>query len=142
MNTMKKISTCAAVCGLLAFLVLPVAAMHHEVKIAEPSGLGKYLTDTQGMALYMFKQDSPGHSACSGGCVANWPLFYREKVVPPRGLASDDFGTISREDGAMQTTFRGYPLYYFKEDKKPGDTKGNGMMDVWYLIDPDDFPSE
>ena len=142
MNTMIKISTCAAAFGLLAVLVLPAVAMHHEVKIAETSGLGKYLTDTEGMTLYMFKQDSPGQSACSGGCVENWPLFYREQVTPPKGLMSDDFGTITRGDGARQTTFRGYPLYYFKGDKKPGDTRGNGVMDIWYLIDPQDFPSE
>jgi predicted lipoprotein with Yx(FWY)xxD motif len=137
---MKKFFTFVTVFGLLALLVLPAAAMHHEVKIAEAAGIGKYLTDTEGMTLYWFKKDSKGQSACSGPCVGNWPLFYRQNVAPPAGLSSDDFGAITREDGAMQTTFRGYPLYYFKGDAKPGDTKGNDMMDVWYVVNPGNFP--
>lgn len=137
---MKKLFTFVAAFGLLALLVLPAAAMHHEMKIAETAGIGKYLTDTEGMTLYWFKSDSPGQSACTGGCVGNWPLFYRENVAPPAGLTADDFGAITREDGAKQTTFRGYPLYYFKGDAKPGETKGSEMMDLWYVVDPGNFP--
>lgn len=137
---MKKFFTFVMAFSLLALLVLPAAAMHHEMKIAETAGIGKYLTDTEGMTLYWFKNDSTGHSACTGGCVGNWPLFHREKVAPPAGLSSDEFGTITREDGAKQATFRGYPLYYFKGDAKPGDTKGNDMMDLWYVVDPGNFP--
>lgn len=47
---------------------------------------------------------------------------------------------ITREDGKKQTTFRGYPLYYWAGDKAPGDTKGQGMKNVWYVIDPAKFP--
>lgn len=137
---MKKFITFAAVFGLLALLVLPAAAMHHELKITEAAGVGKYLTDTEGMTLYWFKTDSPGHSTCAGGCVSNWPVFFREKVASPAGLAADEFGTITREDGARQTTFRGYPLYYYKGDIKAGETKGNGMMDLWYVVKPGNFP--
>jgi predicted lipoprotein with Yx(FWY)xxD motif len=137
---MKKLYTLAAVFGLVALFVLPSAAMHHEVKVAEKAGVGRYLSDAEGMTLYWFKKDSVGRSACAGPCVDNWPLFYREKVAPPEGLGTGDFGAIAREDGAMQTTFRGYPLYYFKGDAKPGDTAGNGLKNVWYVVDPDNFP--
>ena len=136
---MKKALTIAVFFSLLACFALPAAAMHHEVKIADKPGVGKYLTDAEGMTLYMFKKDSPGISACSGGCVSNWPLYYREQVAPPAGVPADDFGTITREDGAKQTTFRGYPLYYFKGDEKAGDTSGNEMMNAWYVIDPGNF---
>ncbi|MGE4543272.1 MAG: hypothetical protein AB7D06_04080 [Pedobacter sp.] len=137
---MKRLHILVAAIGLLALFALPAAAMHHEIKIFEKPGIGRYLTDTEGMALYFFKNDSVGESVCTGGCVNNWPLFYRPQIEPPDGLDASDFGTITRKDGAMQTTFRGFPLYYFKGDVAPGDTKGNDMMDVWYVIDPDDFP--
>jgi len=52
----------------------------------------------------------------------------------------EDFGTITREDGKKQTTFRGYPLYYWGGDKAQGDTAGQGVNNVWYVIDPANFP--
>ncbi len=137
---MKKLCTFAAMFGLVALMVLPSAAMHHEVKIADQAGIGRYLTDAEGMTLYWFAKDSVGRSACVGRCVDNWPLFHRAKVAPTDDLKAEDFDAIVREDGAMQTTFRGYPLYYFKGDAKPGDVSGNGMMDVWHVVDPDNFP--
>jgi predicted lipoprotein with Yx(FWY)xxD motif len=115
-------------------------AMHHEVKIAEKEGLGKYITDTESKALYWFKKDSPGKSTCSGACVENWPVYFREKVEPPKGISKEDFGTITREDGKKQTTFRGYPLYYWSGDTKKGDTKGQGIKGVWFVVNPEDFP--
>jgi len=137
---MKKLIFLSATVGLLTLLALPVFGMHHEVKIAEKEGIGTYLTDTEGMTLYWFEKDSMNHSSCSGMCVGNWPVYFRENVAAPAGTNADDFGTITRDDGAKQTTFRGYPLYYFKGDKKAGDTNGNDMMDAWYVVNPDDFP--
>lgn len=115
-------------------------AMHHAVKISSKEGIGNYLTDTEGMTLYWFAKDSTGQSSCSGGCLEKWPIFYRETVAPPDGVLADDFATITREDGAKQTTFRGYPLYYFVNDKAAGDTTGEGLKEVWFVVDPDNFP--
>jgi len=103
------------------------------------AGIGKYLTDTEGKALYQFKKDSPGTSACTGPCLEKWPIYYRETVAAPKGI-KEDFGTITREDGKKQTTFRGYPLYYWNNDKKTGETTGQGVNSVWYVINPDNFP--
>jgi predicted lipoprotein with Yx(FWY)xxD motif len=116
-------------------------ADHHAVKIAEKEGIGKYLTDAKGMTLYWFKKDTPGKSACAGACVDKWPLYYRESVAPPAGVKAEDFGTIAREDGKKQTTFRGYPLYYWFQDMKAGDTAGNQVNGVWFVIDPGAFPT-
>lgn len=139
-GNMKKIG----VIGFIVFFTvvwLGVAqADHHAVKIAEKEGVGKYLTDAKGMALYWFKKDAPGKSACTGDCVAKWPLYYRESLAPPEGIKAEDFGTITREDGKKQTTFRGYPLYYWFQDSKPGDTSGNKVNNVWFVIDPAAFP--
>lgn len=127
---------------LLLALTLPCPALadHHAIKIAAGNDGGQYLTDAKGMALYWFKQDSPDKSTCAGPCAQNWPIYYREAVAPPAGIAASDFATISREDGQKQTTFRGYPLYYWKGDEKAGDTRGQGVRGVWFLIDPANFP--
>jgi len=134
--------------SVLAGFIVFVAAVwlgiadadNHAVTVAEKEDIGKYLTDAKGMTLYWFKKDVPGKSNCTGGCVEKWPLYFREKVAPSAGLKTDDFGTISREDGKKQTTFRGYPLYYWFQDTKPGDASGNKVNDVWFVIDPSNFP--
>jgi len=116
-------------------------ADHHAVKVYENSAYEKFLVDSKGMTLYWFKNDSTGVSACAGQCAQNWPVFYRETVAPVgEGISAADFGTITRGDGAKQTTFRGYPLYYFIKDTKPEDTMGNGVKSVWFTIDPTKFP--
>ena len=33
-------------------------------------------------------------------------------------------GTITRDDGTLQVTYNGLPLYFFKNDKAPGDANG------------------
>jgi len=132
-----------ALCGGILLVVLiagPVPADHHAITISMKDGVGHYLTDADGKTLYWFKMDSSGQSACKDGCLEKWPIYYREKVVPPTDINAGDFGTITRADGSKQTTFRGFPLYYFFKDKKPGDTFGQGVKDVWFVIDPGGFP--
>jgi predicted lipoprotein with Yx(FWY)xxD motif len=126
---------------LVMFVAVSAWGMEHAVKISEKAGVGKYLVDDEGKTLYWFMKDSMGMSACNGPCVEHWPLFYDETVAPAEELSAADFTTITREDGAMQTTFRGYPLYYFAGDAAAGDTNGQGKNEVWYVIDPDNFPA-
>ena len=115
-------------------------AMDHAVQKMNKDGVGNYLADAKGMTLYWFKKDSPGKSACAGPCVEKWPIYFREKVKAGEGLKDEDFGTITRDDGKKQSTFRGYPLYYWAGDKAKGDTSGQGVKDVWYVVDPANFP--
>ena len=122
-----------AVAGSLA---LGARADHHAVKVAAKDKVGSYLADAKGMTLYVFRKDSAGKSTCAGECVARWPLFYREQVGAMGDLEASDFGTITREDGQKQTTYKGMPLYYFAGDKAPGDVKGQGVKDVWFVAAP------
>jgi predicted lipoprotein with Yx(FWY)xxD motif len=109
------------------------------VQVKKKEGVGSYLADSKGMTLYYFKKDAPGKSTCTGPCLELWPAFYVEKVKAPAKVKAKDFGKIKREDGKEQTTFKGYPLYYFSKDAKPGDTAGQGVKDVWYVVDPAKF---
>lgn len=132
--------------GFKVFAVIAVAlaltagtAFAENVKVMSKGGVGDYLADAEGMTLYYFKNDSSGKSTCYGKCVRNWPIYYVDGVEVPEGLDAKDFGTITRDDGKKQTTFRGYPLYYFISDGSPGDTKGEGIGDVWYVVNPAKF---
>jgi len=125
---------------LVAVLALTAGvAFGESVKVMTKAGVGNYLADSEGMTLYYFKNDSPGESTCTGGCLDNWPVFYEEEITVPEGLDEADFDTIDREDGTEQTTFKGYPLYYFVADENPGDTKGEGVGGVWFVVDPASF---
>jgi len=137
---MKKLFWAAILVLMMALSPAMALAMNHAVKIAEKQEVGKYLTDAAGKTLYWFKKDAPDKSACAGPCVEKWPLYYREAVAPPAGLNTADFGAITRADGQKQSTFRGFPLYYWMGDAKPGDTAGQGLNDVWFVIDPGNFP--
>ena len=46
-------------------------------------------------------------------------------------------GTITRDDGSTQVTYNGWPLYYFHEDVAAGDTNGQGVEGVWFLVSPE-----
>lgn len=137
---MKKATLILIVATLTLFSAATAFADHHAVKSVYKEGVGHYFTDAKGMSLYWFVKDSAGKSVCAGGCLEKWPAYYRPTIAPPAGVDAADFGTITREDGKKQTTFRGYPLYYFFKDQQAGDTKGQGVKNVWYLIDPANFP--
>ena len=127
-------------CAMTLVLALVVAGIaladNHAIKVSEKAGIGKFMTDAKGMTLYIFKKDSPGKSACAGPCVEKWPIYYRETVAAGEGTNAADFGTITREDGKKQTTYKGWPLYYFVGDKASGDATGQGVGGNWYVANP------
>ena len=134
---MRERAVIYAMCAVLSLALAGTAlADSHAIKVSEKAGVGKFLTDTKGMTLYIFKKDSPGKSVCAGPCVEKWPLYSREKVEVPKGVNAGDFGTITREDGKRQTTYKGWPLYYFAGDKTSGDVSGQGVGNVWFVANP------
>jgi predicted lipoprotein with Yx(FWY)xxD motif len=99
--------------------------------------LGDVLVDAKGMTLYAFTADANGKSACTGDCLANWPVLIGEGATPGTGLDAEDFKSIVRDDGAKQVTFYGMPLYTFAGDKAAGDVNGQGLGGKWYVIKAD-----
>ena len=105
------------------------------LQLLENEEVGEYLADSDGMALYYFKNDEPGKSNASGDVLESWPAFTAEEFEVPTGFDEDDFDTIEREDtGEEQVTYKEYPLYYFAKDKKNGDVNGEGVKEVWYIV--------
>jgi predicted lipoprotein with Yx(FWY)xxD motif len=127
--------------GLDAVAATPAAspaAAGTTVATMDSDEYGAYLTDAEGMALYIFTNDVPdsGESACYDQCEENWPVLSAEEPLTlPEGVPGE-LGLIERTDGTMQVTYNGWPLYYWVKDVAPGDTTGHGVGDVWYLINP------
>lgn len=135
MRTVRNIAA-RVMAGFIMVMAFSVMASAATVEVKTSDAVGSYLTDEKGMSLYLFKKDSPGKSACSGACVDKWPLFFAEKPTLAKGLNADDFGVIKREDGKSQSTYKGWPLYYFIKDVKAGDTTGHAVNNVWYVVAP------
>jgi predicted lipoprotein with Yx(FWY)xxD motif len=112
----------------------------YSVMISTSASLGNYLVDGAGQTLYWYTKDSAGISACTGNCLKNWPAFAASSFIVPSALNPADFGTLTRDDGTTQATYKGFPLYYWVNDKKRGDTTGQDVGKVWYVIDPAKFP--
>lgn len=137
---MKKLAVAVFGIAMLAGWSSLLFAADPTVGIASKAGLGNYLVNKMGWTLYWSTKDSPGKSVCEGQCLEKWPTFFRKSITVPAGLKAKDFGTLTRPDGTKQTTFRGNPLYYWANDMAKGDTKGQGINDVWFVIDPAKFP--
>ncbi len=112
----------------------------YTVNVSSKPDIGNYLVDAKGMTLYYVTRDAPGKSNITVPVLNNWPIFYFEGGALPPSLNASDFGTIVRDDGKEQSTYRRWPLYYYINDKAPGDTNGNGVGGVWFVIDPANFP--
>jgi predicted lipoprotein with Yx(FWY)xxD motif len=110
--------------------------MVHAVELAD-SSLGMILVDTEGRTLYGFAQDSDGMPTCYDACATNWPpLVGADDAVVGDGLNQALLQPFERTDGMTQLSY-GWPLYYFANDSAPGDTNGQGVGDVWYVIGAD-----
>jgi len=116
-----------------------------DISTSSKSGIGKYLVTAEGRTLYYFALDVPavgGQAAvsnCADGCLPFWPIFHVDTPSVSGGLNAADFGELVRADGARQTTFKGWPLYYFAGDHTAGDTNGDNLggprpTDLWFVI--------
>ena len=107
----------------------------HDLNLAQ-TDLGQILTDADGYTVYLFTNDEQGAgtSACEGDCIAAWPVV-GEITSPSGALDADLVGSIERSDGTVQATYNGWPLYRFANDEVIGDTNGQGVNDIWWVLD-------
>ena len=99
---------------------------------------GIWLTNSAGQALYIYTKDKGTTSECYGACATAWPPLTATGQVTISGKysVSKDLGFTTRTDGTKQITYGGHPLYYFKGDTASGQTNGEGVEGVWFLIGP------
>ena len=98
------------------------------------SDLGDILADGEGRTLYLFNPDAQGDPTCYDDCADAWPALVDE-VAAGEGVDESLLGTATRTDGGAQVTYNGWPLYYFSGDAAAGDTNGQGLNDVWWVVD-------
>lgn len=98
----------------------------------------KLVAGSNGMTVYSFTKDvkDSGKSNCTGGCATTWPpLTVAAGGTPTAGTGvTGKLATITRDDGSLQVTYNGLPLYFFSGDTAPGD--GKGVYTNWEAVAP------
>jgi predicted lipoprotein with Yx(FWY)xxD motif len=114
------------------------AASGRGIKTASTS-IGKVLTNSAGFTLYWFAIDTKTASKCYGTCASFWPPVIGKATAASGVSLPGMFGTIKRKNGQLQATYDGHPLYTYKGDTSPGQTKGNGLNisgGLWHAVSP------
>ena len=107
------------------------------VSVSNHDEYGKLLVGPDKMTLYLFTNDKKSMSTCYDSCAQTWPPLTVKGKPSAGDSVTASLGTTKRKDGSMQVTAAGQPLYYYAPDEKPGDTKGQEVGDVWYVVGPD-----
>ncbi|MFF0448179.1 hypothetical protein ACFYT4_17520 [Streptomyces sp. NPDC004609] len=115
----------------------PKPAAISSIKIAD-SSLGRILVDETGRTLYGFTKDKPGTTTCDADCIAVWPaLTSAENISAGPGADASLVKETTLGEGAEQTTYGDWPLYYYVGDATPGDVNGQGLDSEWFVIAAD-----
>lgn len=115
----------------LAFAITPSLAEDYvggAIKTMDVGGK-EVLTDAKGMSLYTWKNDAVGVSNCYDQCAVNWPPL----LAAADATAEGDFTIVDRKDGTKIWAYKGWPLYLWIKDVKPGDITGDGVGGTWVL---------
>jgi len=116
-----------------AALALSSAAALAQAPAREAaSPLGPILADEAGRTLYVYDRDEPGVSHCYDMCATNWPPFLAATDARPEG----DWTLVQRTDGSAMWAYKGRPLYYWVNDREPGQVTGDGVGGVWHAAMP------
>ncbi|WP_305788795.1 hypothetical protein [Symbioplanes lichenis] len=111
-----------------------------QLTAARAGALDPVLVNGAGLTLYRFDQDSadPPRATCDGECATTWPPVTVEAdgKIFIAGVAEDKVGVVKREDGRLQVTVGGWPVYRFAQDTEAGDTKGQGVKGTWFGVTP------
>src|SRR4051794_38051096 len=115
-------------------------AMGAKVALRKVS-FGTVLVGPNSHTVYLFLKDKGTTSQCNGKCAVVWaPLTTSGQPQAGSGLKASLLGTTKRNDGTMQVTYGGHPIYYYDDDKKPGMTEGEGKKEFgaeWYAVGAD-----
>lgn len=115
----------------------PMAMGATTVVVKSDPKLGDFLTDSEGRTLYLFINDTEmGVSTCGGDCLKNWPAYTAaEPLTLPEGV-DGELTLVDTPDGVKTVAYNGIPLYYFGGDTEAGQTNGQGIGGVWWVVAP------
>ena len=132
-----KLTVFAALIGAGLLAAGAVASPRTSTISLRSTAVGKVLVAANGHTLYLFTADKGKRSTCYGQCAAYWPPLIASKPSVGAGLKASMLGTTKRKDGKLQVTYGGHPLYYFVQDKKAGQVKGQGFVHFggsWWVV--------
>jgi predicted lipoprotein with Yx(FWY)xxD motif len=116
------------------------AAQARATLSVRSSDYGRILFDGRGYALYAFTSDPRGRSVCTGACARAWPPYVvRGKLRAGAGVKAELLGTIRRAGGSRQVTYAGRPLYYYVNDRRPGEVRCQNVFEfggLWLVVRP------
>lgn len=113
--------------GVMAVSAMAAASPNPTLKTGTSAKFGAVLTDARGMTVYTYTKDKPNQSNCTGDCLSDWPPVVASGQLRLAPGIPGTIGSITRPGNKVkQVTYNQKPLYYFTDDKKPGDVTGNG----------------
>lgn len=104
--------------------------------------LGTVLVNSKGQTLYMFAPDKGQKVTCTSSCAAVWPPVMLAKGATPvaaGGAKQKLLGSDHDPAGGRVVTYRGWPLYTYVVDRKPGQATGQATNlngGLWYVLAP------
>jgi predicted lipoprotein with Yx(FWY)xxD motif len=109
--------------------------------VATKPGVGVYLTDAQGRAVYVLDDGTGATVACTGTCATSFvPVAGNaSKAAGDTALKADLIGVTTLPDGTIQVTYAGKPLYYSNQDQGASTVSAQGMKSgktTSYLVSP------
>lgn len=91
------------------------------------------LTTFNGKTLYVRTSDPAPGSSCTGQCAQMWPPFLSSGTVDSTVPLGGNL-TVQMTANGKQVEYNGHPLYTYSGDTAPGQTKGQGVGNVWQTI--------
>jgi predicted lipoprotein with Yx(FWY)xxD motif len=129
MNFRKLLAVAATAALLSTSVALAEDYLGGAVKSVDIGGK-MVLTDAKGMTLYIWDKDTVGVSSnCYDQCAVNWPPL----LVSADTAVSGDWTLMDRTDSDLSiVAYKGWPLYLWIKDTKPGDVTGDGVGGTWH----------
>lgn len=135
----EALATATSSAGTTPIAEIPVTG-ETTLRATLSDTLGPILVDSEGTPVYLFTSDTQNGdgSACSDAeCTAEWPpVTTSGSPVAGAGVIQNLLGTITREDGTLQVTYNGWPLYY----SASGTANDHGAEGAWFLVTPTGKP--
>jgi predicted lipoprotein with Yx(FWY)xxD motif len=111
-------------------------------KLGAATTATQMMVGTSGRTVYMYEPDKKiGVPTCYDQCAIAWPPLLVSskddlKLLQGQNVDPSKVTVFPRADtNQLQVAYDGWPLYYWFRDNKPGDTTGQAVGNVWWVID-------
>jgi predicted lipoprotein with Yx(FWY)xxD motif len=113
--------------------------------VAKDSPYGRVLYDANDQVVYVFEIDRRNQSNCtSADCVKAWPpVLTEEEPTAGAGVDNGLLGTIRRENGDLQVTYNGRPVYFYENEQR-GEVRCHNVNlhgGLWWVVTPAGEPA-